>query len=163
MFYRGREYGAWLYAVIAVLIIALVALPSELKPAVICVALIMFGLAQLERPAWLVLNSRRIKREWTEVKAAVIRVEYEPKQRHIHIEMDAADAEGMRIPFIRRSWCWLLPIPRIGKTMTIRYDRARPTDFLVKPEYIFMTVCYLLAAFVTIAAGAVGLLRCFWG
>lgn len=162
MFYKKRRYGTWLYAVIAVLIIAFVILPFEQKDIVVSIAMIIFGVLQLEKPVWLAMNSCRIKRDWVNIESVIIRSQYEPKTRYIHIEMETVSADGMRIPFIRRDWCWLMPMPRIGKTMTILYDPTKRSDFLVKPEYIVVTISYLILATIAIGSG-LWLLLCAGG
>ena len=163
MFYKKREYGMWLYAVVAAVIISFVILPPELKNIPLCAALMIFGGALLEKPLWLLFNSRRIRREWVTVSAPIIRSEYAPKQRYFHIEMEITNAEGVRLPFVRRSWCWLMPVPRVGKMMTVHYDPSKPADFLLKPEYILITVLYVMLASAAVAAGVLLLILTFRG
>lgn len=163
MFYKKRVYGMWLYAFIAAVIIALVIFPPEFKNVPLCAGLMVFGFVQLEKPLWLLVNAQRIKRGWITVNAPIIKSEYAPKQRYFHIEIETINAEGIRIPFVRRSWCWLLPMPRVGKMMMVHYDPSKPANFLLKPEYILITALHAMLASAAIAVSVLLLILTFKG
>lgn len=156
MFYDKYSLSpAITYPVIAAFIVAMVIVPMDYKFIVGCVSVILGGIYYLIPIGLLVLNWKRIRREWTATTAVITRLYIGSREQDMRFVAEAVDEEGKKIPF-SASTQWVMGAS-VGKTLRVVYDRKHPSDFLIVPAYRIEVACHLLLAAICFAAGILGI------
>ena len=145
------------YPIIAVLIITDLIVPMPYKMTVVSVAVLLGGLYFAIPIVWLIGNWRRIKKEWVDTTATIVKTVQVPslEYHNAYNLLETVNEEGKTIPFTTHTaMIWR---PYVGKQLRVLYDRKRPSDFLIVPAYRFEAAGRLFMTAISFIAGIVGI------
>lgn len=144
------------YPVIAILIILALIVPMPYKVTVGAVGVLLYGSYCAIPLVWLVRNRRRIRLEWADTTATIVKTVAVPRLEYRYAyNLLEVDEEGMTIPFTTHTvMIWR---PYVGKRLRVLYDRKHPSDFLVVPAYRFEAAGRLFMTVTSFAAGIAGI------